>query len=533
MLTTSSKKKDLDKPSVIPWDKYLLSPRDILLSMLFGAILGLAAPGINLWFIAWIGLTPLILFTARSQSFVQAFWHGLLFGTCYNLVYLNWYLGLTPLDWLGFNWWQGWLLAIAALSIVSFHQGLIIGLSTLIISIIPMSANFIPVKKSGKWYLPVYLAFPTLWVVLVSKVFNAADALGVPWTNIEYTQYQQTQLIQSASLIGGIGIGALILMSNTALACLFATYKKKSKYKSLAVKTKGLAVKNLVIVFTAIITIISLGLYDSSKANVKTTDDLYMLQGNINIEMQKSEKQMDIYDLLDSYKAVLEDTSSGIMVWTESAVPIYLAKSPSVLALLSLEAAKKNQDMVVGAIHKDREGNPYNSAYGITSKGKLLDNVYHKRYLVPFGEYAPALINLFPKEVRRLTNTPAGSGFSAGKAPEVLELDRGKIAPLICFECISPEVVASSTNAGGELLVNVSDLAWFHESIIGEQMIAFSVFRAIENRRFLAFAANTGPSVIINPRGKITARSKLSKQCIVKGRVNFSKQKTFFSKWFN
>src|ERR1700691_6104488 len=74
-----------------------------LICLTTGAFLGLSAPGINLWLIAWFGLTPLLLLIADSKNGWQAAWRGLIFGTAYNLVYLNWYLGLQPLDWLGFN----------------------------------------------------------------------------------------------------------------------------------------------------------------------------------------------------------------------------------------------------------------------------------------------------------------------------------------------------------------------------------------------------------------------------------------------
>jgi apolipoprotein N-acyltransferase len=189
-------------------------------------------------------------------------------------------------------------------------------------------------------------------------------------------------------------------------------------------------------------------------------------------------------------------------------------------------------DLVIGAMEKDASGRPYNSAYGITSTRKLLPVVYHKRYLVPFGEYTPNIVRNFPDWILRLTNTPAGDGFESGKEPAVLSLTCGEVAPLVCFETLSPELVSSSVRKGAQLLVNVSDLAWFHNSICGEQMAAFSVLRAVENGRYFVFAANTGPSVIIDPVGRITASSAIGRDCVLVGKAGFTTDATPFTKWF-
>ncbi|HEY9784002.1 MAG TPA: nitrilase-related carbon-nitrogen hydrolase, partial [Candidatus Obscuribacterales bacterium] len=140
-------------------------------------------------------------------------------------------------------------------------------------------------------------------------------------------------------------------------------------------------------------------------------------------------------------------------------------------------------------------------------------------------------VRYMPEWVHRLTNTPAGSGFTSGNAPVVLNLTKAKVGPLICFETISPEEVAATVREGAELLVNLSDLAWFHDSMIGEQMIATSVMRAIENRRYFVFAANTGPSAIVDPRGKVVKKASLGQAEVLTGNVGLMKEFTPFSRW--
>jgi apolipoprotein N-acyltransferase len=258
-----------------------------------------------------------------------------------------------------------------------------------------------------------------------------------------------------------------------------------------------------------------------------------IIQDNVNINMQKSYERLDTYSLLVRLTELIKTAPQGLIVTAESSVPTYLRRSPFPLRYLQQLALSKNSDLLVGAMDMDKKKNPYNGAYGFKRDGFRIPNVYRKQFLVPFGEYTPTIITLFPEAVRELTNTPAGKrGFSSGKHPSLMNFASGKVAPLICFECISPELVSKSTRAGGQLLVNISDLAWFHDSCVGDQMLAFSVFRAIENRRYLVFSANTGPSAIIDPYGRIINRSPLNERCVLTGKVGLSSHLTVFTRWF-
>jgi apolipoprotein N-acyltransferase len=532
---TITKKKEKTKPTSEKKGSgvKLMTVRDFLWLTGFGCLLGLSCPGINQWYLAWIGLAPLVLAIAASKSVWQAGARGLVFGFAYNLVYLNWYLGLQPLEWLGFNWWQGWALAIAAWTITSFHQALIIALFALAAKVVPMTGSFIPQKIPGGWKIPAVIAMPLLWVLIVNKIGNAPSFLGVPWSMLEYTQYKQLPLIQVASIIGGIGVAFIIVMVNTSIASLVSTVSGKPLYKAISASGKWMAVAQCAIVLIAIPLSIALGGWQSAKTAIRAVTPVAVLQGNINIDMQKTVHRYTLDELLERYLRLIPKIPPGLCVFTESAIPTRISDSPEVQKFLGQIAEGRKLDMVVGGIGRDELSNPYNSAYGFSADGAMAPNVYHKRYLVPFGEYCPTLVQYMPEWIKRLTNTPAGGGLSSGRQAEVLKLTNGEVAPLICFECISPELAADSTRKGGQLIVNISDLAWFHKSVVGEQMIAFSVFRAIENRRFFVFAANTGPSAIIDPRGMITERSLIDETTVLAGRVGFSSEISPFTAWFH
>jgi len=506
--------------------------KEYFLIALSGGLLGLSAPGINQWYIAWFGAVPLLIAIATSSGIKQAFLRGFTFGTAYNLVYISWLLGLQPLNWLGFNWWQGGLLASAAWIICSVHQGLITALFATIARLLPITGGFFPKKTSGTFSLPALLAVPLLWILVHNFIGNAHDALGIPWTMIEYSQYKQAYLIQCASIIGGVGIGFLLIMWNTALATLLITFWKKKCSKILNVASHEHAFYDALCTVITITAFVAGGFYVQSQNEVPATLNASVLQGNINIDMQKTEHRYTLPELWQHYTGLVRNANPGLCVWTEGALPAYLCLEPTIQSDLKRLAKHQSLDLVVGSIDRDALGHPYNSAYGITSDGSILTDVYHKRYLVPYGEYTPWLVNYLPEWIKRLTNTPAGGGYTAGRVPVVLRFKSGVVAPLVCFETLSPELVASSVRAGGQLLVNISDLAWFHGSIIGDQMNAFSVMRAVESRRYFIFAANTGPSVIINPSGHMQKISPLNKADLLLGKTGLNSKVTPFDRWF-
>lgn len=525
----SKKEKNAGKSNSLPDNSKLV--KSYLLIALSGAILGLSAPGIDQWYLTWFGVAPLVISIATSAGVRQAFLRGLTFGLAYNLVYANFLLGLQPLNWLGFNEWQGWLVAAAAWFSACLHQGLITAIFAALARLMPMSGGFLPKKSGNGFALPALLTVPLLWVLIHHKIGNAHDALGIPWTMLEYSQYRQINIIQTASAIGGIGICFLIVMWNTALASLIASVWK-IKNKMLAVTSREHAYYQQLLAAVILVAFLGLGFYMRSLSHVPATDTASIVQGNVNIDMQKTERRYTLAELMHHYAALTRQAPAGLCVYNENSLPTYLRYEGEVQQSLSTLAKQQHVNIIVGSLDHDTVGHPFNSAYGVSENGSFLSDVYHKRYLVPLGEYTPWMVEYLPKWVKKITNTPAGTGFRAGDKPVLLKFNQYPVAALICFETLSPELTAASVRAGGQVLVNVSDLAWFHESIIGRQMIAFSVLRAVENRRYFIFAANTGPSAIIDPNGYIRQISPLNKDDVLTGKFGLNAQLTPFTRWY-
>ena len=157
---------------------------------------------------------------------------------------------------------------------------------------------------------------------------------------------------------------------------------------------------------------------------------------------------------------------------------------------------------------------------------------------MPFGEFTP-FADIFPY-LRTLNNT--GGDFSEGSGVPIISVPLSaqdqtsssasvKVTPLICYEDVLPQIATQGVRNGAELLINITNDAWFGESIAPLQHHQIALLRAIENRRFLIRATNTGLSAIVSPTGETIARAPLFQETTLSGNISTLKRETFFSKY--
>jgi apolipoprotein N-acyltransferase len=121
--------------------------------------------------------------------------------------------------------------------------------------------------------------------------------------------------------------------------------------------------------------------------------------------------------------------------------------------------------------------------------------------------------------------------FRSGKGYYPLTMNNHKIGVLICYEGIFPEAGRMYKRMGADLLVNITNDAWFGKTSAPYQHLSMTVFRAIENRLFVIRAANTGISAIIDPTGKILLQSELFTRTMLQNSVRFISYKTFYAEY--
>jgi apolipoprotein N-acyltransferase len=195
-----------------------------------------------------------------------------------------------------------------------------------------------------------------------------------------------------------------------------------------------------------------------------------------------------------------------LIIWPEAAMPEVLQDGSWYYGKVSSFAGEIHTPLLIGAA-TSRGSLFYNSALLIYKDGRLL-NRYDKLHLVPFGEYIP---------LRRVfgfleTVVPIGD-FARGREYTVFTLPASSRVPtkfsvLICFEDLFPELSREFVSRGADLLVNITNDAWYEKTSAANQHFQASVFRAVENRIFLVRSANTGISGFISPRGNILSLIK-------------------------
>jgi apolipoprotein N-acyltransferase len=465
----------------------------VLLSSL---LLFLASPGdFSFSPLAWIALIPL-LWAIKESSFKRAALLGLVCGLLYYLPLLHWIItvlstyGQVPLP-----------LAILALILLALYMSCYLALFTGLTVLLPPK-------------LPLLFTAPFLWVTL--DFIRSTLFTGFPWLDLGYTQYDAPGLIQIADLIGHHGVSFLIVMANVFLMTSAAAIFEKKFPQPKAMITA-------LFLFIAAFTYGQWQLREIPSMGAKAEKfSMAIVQGNISQDKKwlpaYQKKTVDSY--IDLSKQVIKKKgATDLVVWPETAMPFY-PREHVLSLLLQTELAHPHQvSILTGAPHRQQTSTSapitfYNSAFLINPDGRMSGR-YDKQHLVPFGEYIPfrQLLAFASPVVETLGD------FSPGAFSKPLSCQNSRIGVLICFESIFPELSRRQVIDGANLLVNITNDAWFGKTSAPWQHLAMVVLRAVENRRTVARAANTGISGFITPTGQILASSPLFEPYATKQKV--------------
>jgi apolipoprotein N-acyltransferase len=222
-----------------------------------------------------------------------------------------------------------------------------------------------------------------------------------------------------------------------------------------------------------------------------------LLQGNIGQELKfRPERYAHI---LESYASLSEGSSARLIVLPETAIPRFFDRvEPAYLERLKAAARRNDGDLLLGVPYRSASNQYYNS---VLTLGRSPEQAYHKAHLVPFGEYMPTGFHW----ALRLLDIPL-SDFSAGGAGQPpLAVAGQRVAVNICYEdAFGAEMAQRARDA--TLLVNVSNVAWFGDSLAPGQHLQIARMRALETGRMHLAATNTGVTAAIDRDGRVLAR---------------------------
>jgi apolipoprotein N-acyltransferase len=223
-------------------------------------------------------------------------------------------------------------------------------------------------------------------------------------------------------------------------------------------------------------------------------------------------------------KAVAE--GAEFVMWPESATPFNFDEQPTGQALVRNLVASTGVPLLFGSdeIERGTETHYYNAAFMLDSGGATAA-VYRKMHLVPFGEYVPFKNLLF--FVKPLVE--AVSDFSPGLRVTMLPVAGHMVSTAICYEVTYPSLIRDGVRQGSELLTTITNDAWYGESSAPFQHFEMAAMRAVEQGRYLVRAANTGISGIVDPYGRVLARTRLGEATVVVGQARFVQTRTLYA----
>ena len=399
----------------------------------------------------WIAATP-------RRAFVTGFWFGAgLFGAGVSWVYVS------------LSQFGGMPAPLAALATVLFCA---------LLALFPAAAGWLQARVPGGETLRACLLIPASWTLF--EWLRSWVLTGFPWLATGYAG-AGWPLQGYAPAIGVFGVSfATVALAGLAWVAFRKNDRTTAAAAMLAVLGAGEALRH--IEWTA-----------PAGAPVETA----LLQGNIRQEMKfRPERYAQI---LETYARLAEGTRAKLVVLPETAVPrFYHSVEPDYLARLETAARANGGDLLLGVPYRAAPGEYYNS---VVSLGASPRQAYHKVHLVPFGEFVPPLFAW----TLRLIDIPL-SDFSRGTAKQPpLAVAGQRVAVNVCYEDVFGDAIAQRA-AGASVLANVSNVAWFGDSLAPAQHLQIARLRAIETARMHLAATNTGITAAIDRDGRVLAR---------------------------
>lgn len=360
--------------------------------------------------------------------------------------------------------------------------------------------------------LRLMLFYPASW--LLFEWLQGYVMTGFAWMQLGYTQID-LPLSGFAPVLGNHAIGGLIAVCSGALVLL---------YKNRPNKQKPIDFK---LVIPVVLPVVVLWLAGGLLKNIDWTDEIgepinvSVVQGNI---PQKDKWKLHLKQpTLDMYRDLsLAQSDVDLYIWPETAIPDYWYRVVPYVKELSEEMKLRDADLLFGIFVKNDEKRLLNSVLSVNG------GVYNKRHLVPLGEFIPLrfMVEFFNKFVK----IPM-SDIASGEDSQPLLTGAG--VPLgisICFEeAFARDVIKDLPEA--QLLVNVSNDAWFEDSIEPHQHHAIARMRALETGRYMIRSTNTGITSFIGPHGEVIKRLPQFERAVLNGEVQPMSGATPFVVW--
>jgi apolipoprotein N-acyltransferase len=477
-----------------------------------GFLLTASFPDFGHGFFAWVALVPLMI-SLSNLSRLNGFRIGFLAGLVHYVTLLYWFVPFLK-TYGPFSIY----LSMVVLFLLSAYIALYLAL---------FSMMFLWLNAS---VISCFFLSPIIWVSL--EYIRSFLFTGFPWELLGYSQFNALHIIQISDILGVVGISFLIVIFNTTLFLWFLFFSKR-RWRGQNVS------RNHLQLITAVFVILFAMVWGYGTRQIHSVDKaiagspekrIAIVQGNIDqtLKWDSAHQRSTVHKYLD-LSLTQRVEKPDLIVWPETAMPFYLFHHLPLTEMVTRGIQEAGTDFIVSSpffVQRENRIQYFNRAFLILPDGTVPDT-YDKAHLVPFGEYVPLKkwLPFLGKMVEQVGD------FSAGKVGETIKWREHRIGMLICYELIFPYLSRAAVRNGADVLINLTNDAWYGYSSAPYQHFSMAVFRAIENRRSLVRSANTGISGFIDPVGRVLTETPIFKEASLTMGVPLLRVSTLYTRW--
>ena len=361
------------------------------------------------------------------------------------------------------------------------------------------------------------LGAPFLWVA--TELLRVHTFFQFPWCLLGYSQQPLAPVIQIASVTAVFGVSFVLVATSALVAMAILDARERRLWLIGLVTLQGA-------VWGVGAWMLARPLRETARITVG------LVQGGIRQEDKWQPE--NAWSNVSRHLELTRDAArrgARLVVWPESAVPFLYDEEPELSALL--QELVRRDALYVYFGNDDREPPPHARIFVgaklLAPDGEIAAR-YRKMHLVPFGEYVPLkLLFTFGGRVAAKVVQEVAD-FTPGTEAVNVSVEGHRVGGYICYEAIFPALVRRFPADGAELLVNITNDAWYGTTSAPYQHLAMAAFRAVENGRYMVRAANTGITAVVDPRGRILEQTKLFDRAVLVREVPFVAETTFYTR---
>ena len=454
-----------------------------LLALATAALLLLTYPAFDIRWLAPLALCPLLIALARTSDGAQRFVYGWAAGIFFWFFLCTWIEFVLEVHG-DMGRWGGW----GAFVLFALLKGLHLAVFSWLAGPLMRRAYAVPVVAA-------------LWTGLE----RTHATFGFAWLDLGNAGINMSLPLRLAPFVGVYGVSFVFAMLAAGLACVALRYPR--------------------VRLVPLLVLCALWLFPAIPEALPASEKALVIQPNIEPEVQwtglrqeQTERQLRL--LSNTLRAPL-------VIWPELPAPLYYYDDPEFRAAAG-DIARHHGYFLFGTVAYTGEHQPLNTALLLGPDGSV-GGRYDKIELVPFGEFVPPIFGF----VNRITRE-AGD-FFPGHDIAILPAAGHRLGVFICYESAFPNLVRQFTRKGADVLVNLSNDAYFGHTEAREQHLLIARMRAVENRRFLIRSTNDGITAVIDPAGRVIQRLPMYQEVAAPIRYGVVETITFYARhgdWF-